>query len=140
MSFLFLRRSSFLPSSVSTSTPTPSLAEVSLILECTGCPKKNVRGDVQKKNSIFKDIVQIGGGEVNPCQKFEKKWIFDKSWRGRGLQNILSKIEALYFAWFITLSIPLYPRSTLFCMINYSVCTPDPQKVIGIIYNVDFEA
>ena len=82
----------------------------------------------KKKNSIFKDIVQIGGGRSTPCQKFEKKWIFDKSWRGRGSQNILSKIEALYFVWFITLSIPLYPRSTLFCMINYSVCTLDPQK------------
>ena len=73
-------------------------------------------------------------------QKIEKKWIFDKSWGGRGSQNILSKIEALYFVWFITLSIPLYPRSTLFCMIYYSVCTPDPQKVIGIIDNVNFKA
>ena len=53
---------------------------------------------------------------------------------------MLSKIEALYFVLFITVSIPLYPRSTLFCMINYSVCTPDPQKVIGIIDNVDFKA
>ena len=25
-------------------------------------------------------------------------------------------------------------------MINYSVCTPDPQKVIGIIENVSFKA
>ena len=94
----------------------------------------------KKTNSIFKDIVQIGGGRSTPCQKLEKKWIFDKSWRGRGSQNILSKIESLYFVWFITLSIPLYPRSTLFCMINYSVCTPDPQKVIGIIENVSFKA
>ena len=77
-----------------------------------------------------------------PCQKLEKKWIFDKSWRGRGSQNILSKIESLYFVWFITLSIPLYPRRTLFCMIIYSVCTPapDPQKVIGVIENVSFKA
>jgi len=29
---------------------------------------------------------------------------------------------------------------TLFCMIYYSVCTPDPQKVIGIIDNVNFKA
>ena len=98
------------------------------------------RGDLRKKNSIFKDIVQIGGGEVNPCQKLEKKWIFDKSWWGRGSQNILSKIEALYFVWFITLSIPLYPRGTLFCMIYYSVCTSDPKKVIWIIDNVNFKA
>ena len=36
--------------------------------------------------------------------KIEKKWIFDKSWGGRGSQNILSKIEALYFVWLITQS------------------------------------
>ena len=28
-----------------------------------------LRGDAQKKNSIFADIVQIGGGEVNPMSK-----------------------------------------------------------------------
>ena len=27
------------------------------------------RGAVKKKNSIFTDIVQIGGGEVNPMSK-----------------------------------------------------------------------
>ena len=32
-----------------------------------------VRGDVQKKNSIFTDIVQIGGGRSTSFQKIEKK-------------------------------------------------------------------
>ena len=99
------------------------------------------KGWRQKKQTVYlKTLSKYEGGRSTPCQKFEKKWIFDKSWRGRGSHNILSKIEALYFVLFITLSIPLYPRSTLFCMINYSVCTPDPQKVIGIIDNVNFKA
>ena len=54
-------------------------------------------GVTSKKNSIFTDIVQIGGGRSTPFQKIEKKWFFDKSWRGRGSQNILSKIEAVVF-------------------------------------------
>ena len=29
----------------------------------------SLRGDLQKKPSIFKDIVQIGGREVNPISK-----------------------------------------------------------------------
>ena len=43
----------------------------------------------------------------------ERKNNFDKSWRGRGSQNILSKIEA--------------PNQGTLCL---SVCTLDPQKVI----------
>ena len=60
-----------------------------------GCRQK-------KKNSIFKDIVQIGGREVNPISKKWKEMIFCQSWRGRGSQKKLSK-------------------STLFCMIYYSI-------------------
>ena len=80
-------------------------------------------GVLPKKNSILKDIIQIGGREVNPISKNWKEMIFNKNWRGRGSQNILSK-----------------KRSTLFCKIHYSIwpnqgtlclsfCTPDPQKV-----------
>jgi len=29
----------------------------------------SVRGDVKKENSMFVDIIQIGGGEVNPMSK-----------------------------------------------------------------------
>ena len=35
-----------------------------------------IRGAVKKKNSIFKDIVQIGGREVNPISKKLNKMIF----------------------------------------------------------------
>ena len=35
-----------------------------------------LRGDVKKTNSIFKDIVQIGGGEVNPMSKIGKEMNF----------------------------------------------------------------
>ena len=36
-----------------------------------------LRGDVKKnKNSIFKEIVQIGGGEVNPMSKIGKEMNF----------------------------------------------------------------
>ena len=38
------------------------MKEMSLPVYC-------LRGAVKKKNSIFKDIVQIGGGEVNPMSK-----------------------------------------------------------------------
>ena len=55
-----------------------------------------LRGAV-KKSSIFKDIVQIGGREVNHFKNMKRNDLFDKNWRGRGSQNILSKIEALYF-------------------------------------------
>ena len=67
-------------------------------------------GVISKKNSIFKDIVQIGGREA---------------------QNILSKIEALYFVGFITQS------GQTKCL---SVCNPDPQRVIGMIVNASFKA
>ena len=50
-----------------------------------------------KKKSVFVDIVQIGGREVNPMSKNLNENFFDISWRGRGSQNRLSKIEALYF-------------------------------------------
>ena len=49
------------------------------------------------KNSTFKDIAQIGGREVNPISKKITEMIFDKSSKGRGSQNILSKIETLFF-------------------------------------------
>ena len=57
----------------------------------------NRLGVTSKKNSIFVDIVHVGGREVNPMSKNLNEIIFDKSWRGRGSNNILSKIEALYF-------------------------------------------
>ena len=34
------------------------------------------KGCRQKKNSILKDIVQIGGGEVNPMSKIGKEMNF----------------------------------------------------------------
>ena len=88
-----------------------------------------IRGTL-KKNSIFKDIVQIGGREVNPISKNWKEMIFWQKLEREGVTKHIVK-----------------NRSTLFCMIYYSiwpnqgtlclyVCTPDPQKVIGIIENV----
>ena len=89
----------------------------------------NLRGAV-KKHSIFKDIVQIGGGEVNPISKKLKELIFRQKLEREGVTKHIVKY-----------------RSTLFCMIYYSiwpnqgtqclsVCTPDPKKVIRIIENV----
>ena len=89
-----------------------------LIIECsymmilrwvfqTVWENKNNKGLPSRKKCIFTDIVRIGGregGRSTPFQKNEKKWFFYKNWRGRGSQNILSKIEALYFVLFITQS------------------------------------
>ena len=36
----------------------------------------DIRGAVKKTNSIFTDIVQIGGREVNPISKKRKEMIF----------------------------------------------------------------
>ena len=85
----------------------------------------------KKKHSTFKDIVQIGGREVNPISKNWKKMIFWQKLEREGVTKHIVK-----------------NRSTLFCMIYYSiwpnqgtlclsVCTPDPQKVIRIIENVN---
>ena len=60
----------------------------------------------KKKNSIFKDIVQKGGREVNPISKKWKEMNFWQKLEREGSQNILSKIEALYLVWFITQSAP----------------------------------
>ena len=93
-----------------------------------------VRGAVKKKRSIFKDIVQIGGREVNPISKKIKRNDFlTKVGEGGGAKHIVKN------------------KNTLFCMIYYSiwsnqgtlclfVCTSDPQKEIGIIVNVSFTA
>ena len=97
-----------------------------------------LRGNLKKKYIWRHCPNRRGGG--HPHFKNWKELNFWQKLEREGVTNILSKIEALYFVWFITLSIPLYPKSTLFCMINYSVYTPDPQKVIGIIENVSFNA
>ena len=82
-----------------------------------------LRGAVQKKPSIFKDIVQIGGGEVTPISKNWKEMIFWQKLEWEGVKNILSKIAALYFVWYITQSGP-----TKGLCVFLSV-PPDPQKV-----------
>ena len=51
----------------------------------------------KKTNSIFTDIVQIGGREVNPFSKKSKEMNFCQKVEREGVKNILSKIEALYF-------------------------------------------
>ena len=71
--------------------------------------KLSIRGDVKKKNSIFKDIVQIGGGEVNPMSKIWKEMNFWQKLEREGVTKHIVK-----------------NRSTLFCMIYYSVYTPVP--------------
>ena len=58
---------------------------------------KSIRGDLQKNPSIFKDIVQKGGREVNPISKNWKEMNFWQKLEREGSQNILSKIVALYF-------------------------------------------
>ena len=68
----------------------------------------SLRGDV-KKNSIFKDIVQIGGGEVNPMSKIWKEMNFWQKLEREGVTKHIVK-----------------NRSTLFCMIYYSVYTTVP--------------
>ena len=92
-------------------------------------------GAVKKKtHSIFKDIAQIGGREVNAISKSWKKMIFWQQLEREGVTKHIVK-----------------NRSTLFCMTYYSiwpnqgilcisVCTHDPQKVIVIIENVSFTA
>ena len=90
-----------------------------------------LRSNVNKKNSIFKNIVQRGGKEVNPILKNWKEMIFSQKLEREGVTKHIVK-----------------NRSTLYCMIYYSiwpnqgtlclsVCTPDPQKVIRIIENVN---
>ena len=48
----------------------------------------DVRGNVQKKNSIFTDIVQTGGGEVNPISKIFYEINFWQKEEKEGVQNI----------------------------------------------------
>ena len=90
-----------------------------------------LRGNVKKKHSIFKDIVQIGGRDVNPISRKWKEMIFWQKLEREGVTKHIVK-----------------NRSTLFCMIYYSIwpnqgtlChsdfTPDPQKVIRMIENVN---
>ena len=38
--------------------------------------QSGLRGNLKKKTSIFKDMVQIGGREVNPISKKLKEMIF----------------------------------------------------------------
>ena len=76
--------------------------QIALMTDLSADRSISLRGTL-KKTSIFKDIVQIGGREV---KKLKRNDFFSKSWRGRGSQNILSKIEVLYFVWFITQSGP----------------------------------
>ena len=68
--------------------------------------KENIRGNVKKTNSIFVDIVHVGGGEVNPMSKNWNEMIFWQKLEREGVKNKLSKIEALHFVWFITQSGP----------------------------------
>ena len=109
--------------------------------------QSNSKGCRPKKNSIFVDIVQIGGRKVNPMSKNLNEIIFWHKLEREGVTKHIVK-----------------NRSTLFSMIQYSiwpikvfegclhlknpfertmclpVCTPDPQKVIGIIETVSFKA
>ena len=77
-----------------------------------------LRGNL-KKTSIFKDIVQIGGREVNPISKNWKELIF---WQ----KGVTKHIVKIYYS--------IWPNQGTLCL---SDCTPDPQKVIRIIENVN---
>ena len=98
--------------------------KVKNVIYSKGCRQK-------KTNSIFTDSVQIGGREVNPISKKLKQMIFWQKMEREGVTKYIVK-----------------NRSTLFCMIYYSIwpnqgtlcpsdCTPDPQKVIRMIENVN---
>ena len=63
-----------------------------------------LRSNVNKKNSIFKNIVQSGGKEVNPILKNWKEMIFSQKLEREGV--------AKDFIW---------NRNTLFCMIYCSI-------------------
>ena len=54
--------------------------------------KEEVRGNVQK---IQRHCPYRRGGGQPHFKKVKRNDFFDKSWRGRGSQNKLSKIEAL---------------------------------------------
>ena len=60
-----------------------------MFLGCLKTKKKYLRGNLQKKNSIFTDIAQIGGGEVNPISKILYEIIFWQKEEKEGVQNIL---------------------------------------------------
>ena len=47
-----------------------------IILRITSETASTNKGYSKKKNSIFKDIVQTGGREVNPISKISKEMIF----------------------------------------------------------------
>ena len=66
--------------------------------------KLTLRGDVKKKNRIFKDIVQVGGGKVNPMSKIGKEMNFWQKLEREGVTKHIVK-----------------NRCTLFCMIYYSI-------------------
>ena len=112
--------------------------------------KKYIRGDVQKKPSIFTDIVQIGGGEVNPISKYWKEMIFWQKLEMEGVtkhivrngstQSGLTNPQPLVEMFFLFHEGFLYAYNPFKGTLYLSVCTPDPQKVIGIIENVSFKA
>ena len=54
------------------------LVEYTLLCVCAVSPPslEYLRGAVKKKPSVFKDIVQIGGREVNPISKKSIEMIF----------------------------------------------------------------
>ena len=49
------------------------------------------------KNMVEYIELKLVHGEVDHMSKNSNEIFFDKSWRGKGLHSILSKIEALYF-------------------------------------------
>ena len=82
----------------------------SIWIKCSHCPgnicqmfRFFFRGAVQK-NSIFKEIVQIGGREVTPISKNWKEMIFWQKLEREGVTKHIVK-----------------NRSTIFCMIYYSI-------------------
>ena len=54
---------------------------------------KIIRGNVQEKHSMFKDIVQIGGSGVNPILKIWKYMIF---WQKLEREGVTKQIVKLY--------------------------------------------
>ena len=82
-----------------------------------------VRGHLQK-NSIFKDIVQIGGREVIPISKNLKEMIIWQKLERDGFTTHIVKNRNILFC---MTYYSIWPNQGTLCL---SVCTPNPQKVI----------
>jgi len=69
----------------------------------------SIRGTLKNKQTVYlKTLSKREGGRSTPFQKIEKKWIFDKSWRGRGHKTYCQKYKhSILYDFLLNLAQPI---------------------------------